>query len=56
MNAVSGNPSRPVSASELNSLLSSKKVSAPQWSFYLRESLREGLCNHRRTFVCLSVC
>jgi len=25
-------------------------------SFYPRESFREGLWNHRRTFVCLSVC
>ena len=24
--------------------------------FYPRESFREGLWNHRRTFVCLSVC
>ena len=24
--------------------------------FYPRESFREGLCYHRRTFVCLSVC
>ena len=24
--------------------------------FYPRESFREGLCNHRRTFVCLFVC
>jgi len=23
---------------------------------YPRESFREGLCNHRRWFVCLSVC
>ena len=23
---------------------------------YLLESFREGLCNHRRWFVCLSVC
>ena len=23
---------------------------------YPRESFREGLCNHRRLFVCLSVC
>jgi len=23
--------------------------------YYPRESFREGLCNHRRTFVCLSV-
>jgi len=27
-----------------------------QFHHYLRESFREGLCNHRRTFVCLSVC
>ena len=25
-------------------------------NFYPRESFREGLWNHRRTFVCLSVC
>jgi len=25
-------------------------------SSYPRESFREGLCNHRRWFVCLSVC
>jgi len=24
--------------------------------YYPRESFREGLCNHRRWFVCLSVC
>jgi len=24
--------------------------------FYPRESFREGLCNHRRWFVCLFVC
>ena len=24
--------------------------------FYPRESFREGLCNHRRTFVCLALC
>ena len=25
-------------------------------AYYPRDSFREGLCNHRRTFVCLSVC
>jgi len=26
------------------------------WTSYPRESFREGLCNHRRWFVCLPVC
>ena len=49
-------------------IISSSYISAPHkqpyctvvWllfeNFYPRESFREGLCNHRRTFVCLFVC
>jgi len=29
---------------------------SPNTRYYPRESICEGLCNHRRTFVCLSVC
>ena len=31
-------------------------ISSTALSCYFPESFREGLCNHRRWFVCLSVC